>query len=455
MRVKYKYDVVRRQYGDYTYFVNAHGGEKVFSHASLFADAIAYEYHTFAEIVAIVSVKVRGSTPVDVIERDLRAFTLSLGDDYLDWDDCAIRGSRSVKPHMELSARHFLREHWFKDNPTLVSLHVDITSRCNEKCRHCYLPSHRKELPFPEIRRVLAEFVQLGGVDVVFSGGECFAHPQIKDVLDFAVDSELIVDVASNLTLLNPWFPASAKGSRVRVVQTTIFSMDATVHDYIGQLPGGLARTLKNVRRIRDEGVEVHVNCPLLTYNKNDVFGVFAFCRANGIQFNLSYDIMKNFASDAVFPDYRMSIKELEDWVDRNMECNRDFFNGLGQGAFRQKTLPGSLCCGAGIDVLAVGADGFFYPCSSLQQYPVGKITEGVENVWSNSLRLAQIRALRRSDIVSCPQCEFYGMCNVCLGRNLSETNDIKLPGSYFCAIRKILRAKLPRSSAKEIRNTK
>jgi hypothetical protein len=41
------------------------------------------------------------------------------------------------------STQVFLDEH-FKDNPQLLSLQIELSSRCNERCVHCYIPHQNK-----------------------------------------------------------------------------------------------------------------------------------------------------------------------------------------------------------------------------------------------------------------------------------------------------------------------
>jgi len=56
-----------------------------------------------------------------------------------------------------------------------ISVHVDVTYRCNERCEHCYLDHDDKgEMTTQEIKNILDQLAEAGVFFLVFSGGEVF-----------------------------------------------------------------------------------------------------------------------------------------------------------------------------------------------------------------------------------------------------------------------------------------
>lgn len=61
--------------------------------------------------------------------------------------------------------------------PSLRYLELQITDRCNLRCRHCYLgETEGRELPVSEIRAVLDEFEEMQGLRLLITGGEPLLH---------------------------------------------------------------------------------------------------------------------------------------------------------------------------------------------------------------------------------------------------------------------------------------
>lgn len=102
--------------------------------------------------------------------------------------------------------------------PTSISLL--LTDRCNAHCVHCDIWKNRgpEQTPSPQQwNRVLSDLRSwLGTVQVTFSGGEALMQPFAVDLIRYAVDIGLVVEVLTNgywnnqqrierLALANPW----------------------------------------------------------------------------------------------------------------------------------------------------------------------------------------------------------------------------------------------------------
>ncbi len=70
--------------------------------------------------------------------------------------------------------------------PSLRYLLLNITKRCNLKCKHCYLGEEEaQDLPPDLILRIFDEFEEMGGLRLIISGGEPLLHPEFWKINDF------------------------------------------------------------------------------------------------------------------------------------------------------------------------------------------------------------------------------------------------------------------------------
>ncbi len=61
-----------------------------------------------------------------------------------------------------------------------LSVHIDLTWRCNERCIHCYLDhDDPDELSLSELRDLLDQMADAGTLFLTLSGGEIFLRKDL------------------------------------------------------------------------------------------------------------------------------------------------------------------------------------------------------------------------------------------------------------------------------------
>ena len=100
--------------------------------------------------------------------------------------------------------QEFLEKH-FKDKLHLTSFQIELTSRCNERCVHCYIPHDLKLYDITEemYYSTLEQLSKMGVLSDTLSGGEPMCHPHFKEFLRAAKKYDFYVNILSNLTLLD------------------------------------------------------------------------------------------------------------------------------------------------------------------------------------------------------------------------------------------------------------
>ncbi|MDR3075981.1 MAG: radical SAM protein, partial [Synergistaceae bacterium] len=93
---------------------------------------------------------------------------------------------------------------YFKQNPKIFSFQMELTSRCNEKCRHCYLPGARdmRDMETSLALSLLDQAAEDGTLGLTLSGGECLLHKDFIPILEYARKRDFSISILSNVTLL-------------------------------------------------------------------------------------------------------------------------------------------------------------------------------------------------------------------------------------------------------------
>ena len=91
---------------------------------------------------------------------------------------------------------------------SLDTVWIQITGTlCNIACRHCFVSAGPKSDAIPAMSRAqveaaLTEAEELGARDAYFTGGEPFLHPEIRDLVDFALE-RMPLTVLTNALLID------------------------------------------------------------------------------------------------------------------------------------------------------------------------------------------------------------------------------------------------------------
>jgi len=121
---------------------------------------------------------------------------------------------------------------------TPKSLDLDITSRCNLKCKYCF---HRTspadtggELPTEAWVKFMEELSRAAVCDVTFGGGEAFIRKDLPELIDAAVKNRMRFAILSNGGLITPEVAEHiAKTGRCNYVQISIDGSCPEVHDQV------------------------------------------------------------------------------------------------------------------------------------------------------------------------------------------------------------------------------
>jgi radical SAM protein with 4Fe4S-binding SPASM domain len=160
-----------------------------------------------------------------------------------------------------------------RSNRPLRFAWIEITSKCNQKCLHCFLGGDLntyQHQPKEKIFSHIATLVQSGVSQIVISGGEPTLHPDVEEILRYA--SQFPV----NVTLLtNGASPKSI--SIAKVLSDLSISVKIPIlgwresHDIITALPGSFTKVIKTIHHYIREGVSIELGTTVNSLNMNDI----------------------------------------------------------------------------------------------------------------------------------------------------------------------------------------
>lgn len=224
MYFKQKSNIIFRNYGSFGYITDNRNfgykltnsnedyiGDKILSETgSAFFSVLDRNPQPFDELVTKIN-KIFTEVDISTIRNDAREFYLALEKDgfivsgetsrecenndtrflYNNLVNTTVKKSlNKVVKSSERDTQDFFEE-YFKGKPQLTNLHMEITSKCNERCLHCYIP-HEKKVNSMEpslFYNILEQCKEMNVLHLTLSGGEPMLH---KDLCVFCKNVESI-----------------------------------------------------------------------------------------------------------------------------------------------------------------------------------------------------------------------------------------------------------------------
>ncbi len=149
--------------------------------------------------------------------------------------------------------------------PKLQKLHLEITHRCNFRCKACYLgaslkpagPQDKEEGTPQQWIRLIDEAASLGCQHATVTGGEPFVKKGIFDILAALTRNGIFTDINTNGSSITSKVAKGLSKLLIRSVDITIYGHDVqSVLDYTGSR-NGYEKSLIGIRNLVNHGIHL------------------------------------------------------------------------------------------------------------------------------------------------------------------------------------------------------
>ncbi len=308
-------------------------------------------------------------------------------------------------------------------DPSLQYLELQITNKCNLKCKHCYIgdrniftlpqplpsregsntPLHspgesgrtgpsqagifpllsqersestrtevsvrgetKHELSINQIRVILKEFEEMQGLRVLITGGEPLIHSRFKEINEMLPEFSVRKVLFTNGLLLNR---KALKSLNIDEIQISIDGLK-DAHDSL-RGKGTFRLAIEAVKRAIDYGFEVSISTMVHPKNVGD------------------FDEMDKLFKDIGIKDWTVDVPCITGRLKENIafqispeQSGKYLRYGYGDGLHAGTSLRAIDSFACGLHLMAVMADGRVSKCTFYSGSPIGRIEDGLRECW-------------------------------------------------------------------------
>lgn len=292
-----------------------------------------------------------------------------------------------------------------------LSVTWELTTKCNHRCRHCYIPKHAQTgMPLNQIFRILEDLRASGTFNLTLTGGEIFTRHDIMEIISQSRLLGFSTTLFTNATLITAELAQQISSLYVHEVDVSVYSTNASTHDKITRTSGSLSDTLHGIDLLMSSGVKVVLKCPVMSINFSDYPSVIDLADKLGVQIRLSPQISIKNDGDISPISLRLTNEQLEEFVKDPRTLNRSLTDQ------RASELSDIVPCTAIFNNGAIDCDGNVYPCNQWLD-SLGNLSDNsFIDIWLNSSKAKSMREIRVRDLKECGECELFSYCTRCPG---------------------------------------
>ncbi len=246
--------------------------------------------------------------------------------------------------------------------PSLRYLMVEITDRCNLRCRHCYLgDAGSADLDPGILAAALDGFEDMGGLRLMITGGEPLLYPGFASLNQSLAGRTFRPVLITNGTLLRG---EDIPGLNFMEIQFSVDGLEKG-HDRL-RGAGSFSRVMESLRAALESGIDVSVATVIHAHNLRELEELGILLSEMGVSaWNLEYPVLTGRMEDnpglLPVPEEAAPYFELEwGW-------------GAHEGA------PGYAC---GAHLAAVEPGGRLVKCGYYREISGGHLEKGLRQAW-------------------------------------------------------------------------
>lgn len=307
------------------------------------------------------------------------------------------------------------------DNPIWIGM--KLTNICNLRCLHCWTENDFYEPSTEDIKTAIDKLSAANIKFIGFSGGEIFLREDIMEIIKYAKDKKMVLELFTNGTMITDQYIVLLSELLDKNVDVVQVSLDGLTNKSMNAQRGiNSVDIINRIKKMVNADINIRVSYVATHMNVNELYDTYremANCGVKGFSVSPVYPKAKGkeIFHKLNMSDYYMQIhKCINEKSDMELVyfLQIDFFNEIekyDKVGFENIKLEYQIP--SGYDSMYISAYGDVYP-EFLLEYPelrLGNIfNDNLETIYDKRSKTA-ISVPRSLKGTKCEKCKFVSVC--------------------------------------------
>ena len=317
-----------------------------------------------------------------------------------------------------------------------MNITIDVTSKCNLRCKHCRVNEIEYDMPLEEIKTAFKKLSDFKPRGVFISGGEPLIREDIVDIVKESKKLAPVTVLNTNSLLLTEEKLKDLIEAGLNYIQVSVDGIEEQ-HDYI-RGKGTYRKTIEKLKMINKYSDKIKLHISSVVSLKNiDYMEEFARQILEVEIINVQILGFKRFIPNNVLKDTaslgREGLKKLYDNLNKLQKKYKgkttiasdmpmkNVFNEKKAFEVLKKYNMQCVGCSAGVNGISIRNDGTVTPCTLLYISCGNILKQDLNEIMENA---SMIKIKNRELKGKCGNCKYKQICGGCRAEAYQVTGD-------------------------------
>ncbi len=315
---------------------------------------------------------------------------------------------------------------------------LELTSRCNLRCVHCYLgPQERhwdakrrsRELSLDQWRSILDEIAEAGCLYLGITGGDPMVHEHFPELYRHACERGMLVTVLCNGNLVRDSIIELFREYPPLDVEISLYGATRETYEAVTKVPGSYVKCLNGVRKLLANGIPVQLKTVLMKLNGHELPAMRKIAEDFGVKLRVDSAIFPQLTDQ----DQAPLVQRLDPAEAIRLEMADPAIAKAWDDQVQRTAAPSDSLyrCGAGVTGFYIDPFGNVSPCIMTTHRRHSLLERSFASLWARELE--QIKRTQPREGYGCNSCEMQMACTSCPGFNYQENAHEDVKSDYVC----------------------